>query len=60
VSAAKRRTGLTDFGDPHYRQGLLRLLQAAEEDANLHPLGRFMTNQIVTERLGFYGEQLGR
>jgi hypothetical protein len=38
--AAVRRTGLSDFGDPYYRQGLLRLLDAAEHDANLHFVGR--------------------
>jgi hypothetical protein len=50
-AAAIKRTGLTDFGDPHCRQGLLRLLQAAEQDANLHPLGRYMTNQMITDYL---------
>jgi hypothetical protein len=46
-----RQTGLTDFGDPHYRQGLLTLLEAAEQDAKLHPLGRYTTNDIVTNYL---------
>jgi hypothetical protein len=38
--AARRWTGLSDFGDPYYRQGLLRLLDAAERDADLHFTGR--------------------
>lgn len=48
---AKKRTGLSDFGDPYYREGLLKLLESAENDANLHPLGRYMTNEIVTNYL---------
>jgi hypothetical protein len=48
---ATRGTGLTDFGDPHYREGLLELLESAKRDANLHPLGRFMTNDMVTNYL---------
>jgi hypothetical protein len=49
--AASKQTGLTDFGDPYYRQGLLRLLESAEQDANLHPLGRFMVRNIVVNYL---------
>jgi hypothetical protein len=49
--AAMKQTGLTDFGDPYYRQGLVRLLESAEKDANLNPLGRFMTNDIITNYL---------
>jgi hypothetical protein len=49
--AASKQTGLTDFGDPHYRQGLLRLAESAEQDANLHPLGRFMTRNIIVNYL---------
>jgi hypothetical protein len=49
--AAIKQTGLTDFGDPYYRQGLLRLLESAEQDANLHPLGRLMVNDMTTNYL---------
>jgi hypothetical protein len=48
---AMKQTGLSDFGDPYHRQGLLRLLDSAEKDANLHPLGRLMVNDIVTSYL---------
>ena len=34
--AAIKETGLTDFGDPYYREGLVRLLSSAENDAHLH------------------------
>ena len=50
-AAAMKQAGLTDFGDPYYRKGLLQLLKSAERDANLHPLGRFMTRNIVTNYL---------
>lgn len=50
-AAATKQTGLTDFGNPHYRQGLLCLLESAEKDANLHPLGRLMMNDMVTNYL---------
>jgi hypothetical protein len=49
--AAIKQTGLTDFGDSHYRQGLLRLLESAEQDANLHPLGRYMARNIIINYL---------
>jgi hypothetical protein len=50
-AAAMKQTGLADFGDPYYREGLQQLLESANADANLHPLGRFMTNDIVTNYL---------
>lgn len=50
-AAAMEKTGLDDFGDPHYHQGLLRLLESAEKDANLHPIGRYTTKDIVTNYL---------
>ena len=50
-TTAMKQTGLSDFGDPYYQEGLRRLLKSAEEDANLHPIGRFTTNDIVTNYL---------
>lgn len=49
--AAMKQTGLSDFGDPYYQEGLQQLLKSAEEDANLHPIGRYTTNDIVTNYL---------
>lgn len=49
--AAMKYTGLEDFGDPTYRHGLQRLLESAVNEAKLHPLGRFMTNNIVSSYL---------
>jgi hypothetical protein len=45
--AAERETGLSDFGDPYYRQGLDVLLQSIEKDANLHFFGRFGTRMVM-------------
>ena len=46
--AAMKETGLTDFGDPYHREGLLTLIESAEKDANLHVLGRaIMHGSIV-------------
>lgn len=50
-AAATKQTGLIDFGDPHYRQGLLRFLESAEKDANLHPLGRYIAHNNVVNYL---------
>lgn len=38
--SASRFTGLDDFGDPSYREGLAVLLESYERDASLTPLGR--------------------
>ena len=37
---ARKSTGLDDFGDPSYREGLEVLLASLDEDDNLSPLGR--------------------
>lgn len=45
--AAIEETGLTDFGDPYYREGLLTLIESAEKDANLHFIGRTSMHGMV-------------
>jgi hypothetical protein len=42
LRAASKQTGLSDFGDPYFREGLRRLLDSAENDAKLHFLGRMV------------------
>lgn len=37
---ARKATGLDDFGEPSYREGLEILLESLDEDENLSPLGR--------------------
>ena len=49
--AAKKQTGLSDFGDPYYREGLLTLLDSTENDANLHFLGRFAYQRWIVSNL---------
>ena len=44
---AERETGLSDFGDPYYREGLDVLLHSIEKDANLHFFGRFGTRMVI-------------
>ena len=44
---AERETGLNDFGDPYYREGLEVLLRSIEKDANLHFFGRFSTRMVL-------------
>jgi hypothetical protein len=39
---ARKRTGLEDFGDPPVEPALSVLTQSLEQEANLHPLGRFL------------------
>jgi hypothetical protein len=39
---ARKRTGLTDFGDPPIEPALSTLVTSLEQEANLHPLGRFL------------------
>lgn len=48
VERAQRQARLSDFGHPYYREGLSRLLISLEQDANLHPIGRFMAESLIT------------
>ena len=47
LEAASRRTGLTDFGDPGFLEGLRVLLASAEHDGHLHFVGRLSVRQVV-------------
>jgi hypothetical protein len=42
LAASRRRTGLSDFGDGHFRDGLRELLASLEQEARLSPLGRYI------------------
>lgn len=42
MSLARRRTGLSDFGDPPVEPALSILTASLEEEAGLHALGRFL------------------
>ena len=39
---ARKRTGLNDFGDPPVERPLKALVTSLENEADLHPLGRFL------------------
>lgn len=51
LHAATRQTGLTDFGDPGFLDGLRVLLASAEQDAGLHFMGRLTICQVVVDDL---------
>lgn len=59
LAAAERRTGLNDWGDPHFRGGLQALLESLEELSGLTPLGVAtfgnMIRQALINRLLFVG-----
>lgn len=45
IRDAKRKTGLTDLGNDFHDEPLERLIKSVNEEANLNPLGRFITYQ---------------
>ena len=49
--AATKQTGLTDFGEPGFLDGLRVLLESAERDARLHFMGRLTICQVVVDDL---------
>jgi hypothetical protein len=51
LRAARRASGLEDFGDDGFRPGLQRLLRSLEEDAQLNFFGRFMARRQLLEVL---------
>jgi hypothetical protein len=51
VAAARRESGLRDFGDESFREPLGRLLASLDEEAELHPLGRMLVRQSLVRAL---------
>jgi len=51
VAAAKRQTGLEDFGPEDFRTPMRRLLRALDEEAELHLLGRAVLRSSVVRAL---------
>ncbi len=51
LEAARRGTGLSDFGDPAFREPLAKLIDSIEDEARLHPLGRFITRTRIVSAL---------
>jgi len=48
---ARRRTGLTELGGDFWEEPLDRLLSAIDAEADLHPLGRFITRERLVNLL---------
>ncbi|HMJ51860.1 MAG TPA: sulfotransferase [Polyangiaceae bacterium] len=51
LEAARRRTGLSDFGPERFREGLRVLLRSLEEDAALNAMGRIVARAQVVHAL---------
>ncbi len=51
IRLARKQTGLQFFGNDFWEEPLERLLDAIEHEAQLHPVGRFITQQRMTSLL---------
>ncbi len=51
LAAARRRTGLEDFGDASFHEPLRILLRSIEDEARLHPIGRLITRTRIVSAL---------
>jgi hypothetical protein len=51
MAAAERRTGLDEWGDPHFRDGLETLLESLERVPDLTPLGAATFNNLIRSSL---------
>lgn len=49
--AAIKATGLSDFGEDLWEEPLDRMLQSINEEAQLHPIGQFITRQRIINLL---------
>lgn len=49
--AAEQITGLSDFGDPYYQEGLSVLLRSVERDAKLRFYGKLVIRIIIVNYL---------
>jgi hypothetical protein len=50
-TTAMKDTGLSDFGDPYFREGLRALLRSCQQDADLHSIGRMVARRMITNFL---------
>lgn len=51
LESARKRAGLTDFGDHPFRHGLRVLLESCREEADLNVVGRFATREYLVKLL---------
>ncbi len=47
MRSARKQTGLEEFGDEYFLTPMRVLLNSLEEEADLNPLGRFLTRQSI-------------
>lgn len=51
IRSAKKATGLSDFGKDFWDEPLDRMLKSINEEANLHPIGKFISRERVVNLL---------
>ncbi len=51
IRRATRKTGLSDFGDEYFREGLEELIRSVRAEANLHTVGRLITIMRIENAL---------
>jgi hypothetical protein len=51
LKAAQKATGLNDFGDDFWEEPLERMLDSINNEAELHPIGQFITRQRIINLL---------
>jgi len=51
MDAAKKATGLNDFGTDFWEEPLEVMLKSIQEEAQLHPIGQFITRQRLINLL---------
>lgn len=51
MKAAQRQAGLSDFGDDYFRVGLRKLVESAENEANLNTIGRYGLREGIVKQL---------
>lgn len=51
IRSARKSTGLKDLGKDFWDEPLEQLIQSINEEANLHPIGRFITKQRLINLL---------
>src|SRR5512141_1842666 len=48
IKIARKKTGLHSFGDSYWEEPLDRLIYSINNEAELHPVGRFITRERLT------------
>lgn len=51
LAEARHKTGLADFGNPTFREGLTELLHSLKNEARLNTMGRLLANQQISALL---------